>query len=98
MFICPTIGDDHEKDFLVTGSLDDFKIIVFSSLEEYEKGYEYLELAEYKPTEVSDELFRELAKNDDAFNGLILDIHSQNKIISKEELLLMTLLIKEKEL
>jgi hypothetical protein len=87
MFICPTIGDDHEKDFLVTGSLDDFKIIVFSSLEEYEKGYEYLELAEYEPTEVSDELFSELAKNDDAFSGLILDIHSQNKIISKEELL-----------
>ena len=38
-FICPAIGEDHEKDFLVTGSLDDFKIIVFSSLEEYENGY-----------------------------------------------------------
>lgn len=87
MYICPTLGDDHEKDFLVTGSLDDFKIIVFSSLEEYEKGYEYLELRDYNPTEVSDELFCELAKNDDAFSGLILDIHSKNKIISKEELL-----------
>lgn len=62
MYICPTLGDDHEKDFLVTGSLDDFKIIVFSSLEEYEKGYEYLELRDYNPTEVSDELFCELAK------------------------------------
>ena len=87
MYICPTLGDDHEKDFLVTGSLDDFKIIVFSSLEEYEKGFEYLELRDYTPTEVSDELFCELAKNDDAFSGLILDIHSKNKIISKEELL-----------
>ena len=87
MYICPTLGEDHEKDFLVTGSLDDFKIIVFSSLEEYEKGYEYLELIDYNPTEVSDELFHELAKNDDAFRGLILDIHSKNKIISKEELL-----------
>ena len=87
MYICPTLGDDHEKDFLVTGSLDDFKIIVFSSLEEYEKGFEYLELRDYNPTEVSDELFCELAKNDDAFSGLILDIHSKNKIISKEELL-----------
>lgn len=87
MYICPTLGDDHEKDFLVTGSLDDFKIIVFSSLEEYEKGYEYLELRDYNPTEVSDELFHELAKNDDAFSGLILDIHSKNKIISKEELI-----------
>lgn len=87
MYICPTLGEDHEKDFLVTGSLDDFKIIVFSSLEEYEKGYEYLELRDYNPTEVSDELFCELAKNDDAFSGLILDIHSKNKIISKEELL-----------
>ncbi|MEE1135144.1 MAG: hypothetical protein UHW60_10250 [Methanobrevibacter sp.] len=87
MYICPTLGEDHEKDFLVTGSLDDFKIIVFSSLEEYEKGYEYLELRDYNPTEVSDELFCELAKNDDAFSGLILDIHSKNKIISKEELI-----------
>lgn len=87
MFICPTIGDDHEKDFLVTGSLDDFKIIVFSNLDEYKKGFEYLELKDYQPTEVSDELFCELAKNDEAFSGLILDIHSKNKIISKEELL-----------
>ena len=87
MHICPTIGEDHEKDFLVTGSLDDFKIIAFSSLEEYEKGFEYLELVDYKPTEVSDELFHELALNDDAFSGLILDIHSQNKIIAKEELI-----------
>lgn len=87
MYICPTIGEDHEKDFLVTGSLDDFKIIVFSNKEEYEKGFEYLELADYKPTEVSDELFRELAKNDDAFSGLIVDIHSKNTVISKEELI-----------
>ena len=87
MYICPTIGEDHEKDFLVTGSLDDFKIIVFSNKEEYEKGFEYLELADYKPTEVSDELFRELAKNDDAFSGLILNIHSDNTVISKEELI-----------
>lgn len=85
--ICPTIGEDHERDFLVTGSLDDFKIIVFSSPDEYEKGFEYLELVDYKPCEVSYELFRELAKNDDAFSGIILDIHSQNKIISKKELL-----------
>lgn len=87
MYICPTIGDDHEKDFLVWGSLDDFKIIAFSSYEEYDEGFEYLELVDYNPTEVSDELFRELAKNDDSFSGLILDIHSKNKTISKEELL-----------
>ena len=88
MYICPTIGEDHEKDFLVTGSLDDFKIIAFSNMDEYEKGFEYLELVDYKPTEVSDELFSELAKNDDAFSGLILNIHSENKIITKEELFL----------
>lgn len=87
MFVCPTIGEDHKKDFLVTGSLDDFKIIVFSNLDEYEKGFEYLELKDYQPTEVSDELFSALSKNDEAFSGLILDIHSKNKIISKEELL-----------
>lgn len=88
MYICPTIGEDHEKDFLVMGSLDDFNIIVFSNLDEYERGFEYLELADYEPTKVSDELFMELAKNDDAFSGLILDIHSKNKIITKEELLI----------
>ena len=87
MYICPTIGEDHEKDFLVTGSLEDFKIIVFSDIEEYEKGFEYLELADYKPTEVSDDLFMELAKNDDEFSGLILNIHDENRVISKDELL-----------
>ena len=76
-----------KRIFLVTGTLDDFKIIVFSNIDEYEKGFEYLELADYEPTEVSDELFMELAKNDDAFSGLVLDIHSKNKIITKEELL-----------
>ena len=87
MYICPTLGDDYEKDFLVVGSLDDFKIIVFSDLEEYEKGFRYLELTDYKATEVSDELFKKLARDDDAFSGLVLDIHDKNKIISKEELL-----------
>lgn len=85
-FICPTIGEDHEKDFLVSGSPDDFKIIVFSNMEEYEKGFEYLELADYKPCEVSIDLFKTLAENDDEFSGLILNIHSQNRIITKEEL------------
>ena len=87
MHICPTIGKDHERDFLVTGSLDDFKTIVFSSMEEYEKGFEYLELVDYEPTEVSDVLFHELALNDDAFSGLILNIHSENRTITKDELI-----------
>ncbi|SDA58253.1 hypothetical protein [Methanobrevibacter millerae] len=52
-FICPTLGEDHERDFLVMGSLEDFKIIVFSDMENYEKGFEYLEIADYKPCEVS---------------------------------------------
>ncbi len=86
-YICPTLGEDHERDFLVTGSLNDFKIIVFSSLEEYEKGFEYLELADYMPTEVSDELFKNMAKNDEEFTGLILNIHDENKIITKDELI-----------
>lgn len=88
-FICPTLGSDHEKDFLVTGSLDDFKIIVFSDLDEYEKGFEYLDLIDYEPTEVSIELFKELSVNDDAFSGVILNIHNENKVINKEELLLI---------
>ena len=85
-FICPAIGEDHERDFLVMGNLEDFKIIAFSNMEEYKKGFEYLELEDYKPCEVSIELFKELAKNDDEFSGIILDIHSKNKIISKKEL------------
>ncbi len=88
-FICPTLGEDHERDFLVMGSLEDFKIIAFSSPDEYEKGFEYLELADYQPCEVSVELFLELAKKDDEFSGIILDIHDENKIISKEELLFL---------
>ena len=86
-FICPALGDDDEKDFLVVGSLEDFKIIVFSNMEEYEKGFEYLELTDYKPCEVSMDLFRKLAQNDDEFSGIIIDVHSQNKIISKDELI-----------
>lgn len=86
-YVCPTLGEDHEKDFLVVGSLEDFKIIVFSNMEEYEKGFEYLELEDYKPTEVSVELFMELAKKDEEFSGIILDVHSKNKTISKKELL-----------
>ena len=85
-FVCPAIGEDHEKDFLVYGNINDFKIIVFSDLEEYEKGYEYLELANYKPCEVSIDLFKKLAADDDEFSGLILNIHSENRIITKEEL------------
>ena len=86
-YVCPTIGEDHERDFLVTGSLEDFKIIVFSDLTEYEKGYEYLEIDGYKPTEVPIELFRELSRNDAEFSGIILNPHSENKLISKKELL-----------
>lgn len=86
-YICPTLGHDHEKDFLVIGKIDDFKIIVFSDLENYFEGFEYLKLSDYEPCEVKDELFRELAKNDDEFSGLILNIHNENKIITKEELL-----------
>lgn len=86
-FICPTLGEDHERDFLVCGSPEDFKIIVFSDTEEYEKGFEYLELADYEPCEVSLELFEELSRNDDEFSGIILNIHSENRFISKKELL-----------
>ena len=85
-FICPAIGEDHEKDFLVSGSLEDFKIIAFSNMDEYEKGYEYLKLSDYKPCEVSIDLFKNLAENDTEFSGIILNIHSEKKIISKAEL------------
>ena len=86
-FICPTLGKDHEKDFLVMGNMDDFKIIVFSDIENYSEGFKYLELVDYEPCEVSIDLFKELSKNDDEFSGIILNIHSENKIINKEEIL-----------
>lgn len=86
-FICPTIGKDHEKDFLVTGSLNDFRIIVFTNLEEYEKGSDYLKLVDYEPTEVSLELFQELSRNDEEFSGIILNPHEENEFVSKKELL-----------
>ena len=86
-FICPTLGENDERDFLVTGSLEDFKIIVFSSPDEYERGMKYLELTDYQPTEVSIELFKELSKNDEEFNGVILNPHDENRVISKKELL-----------
>ena len=68
------------------GKIDDFKIIVFSDLENYNEGFEYLEIEDYKPCEVSIDLFKKLAENDEEFNGLILNIHSENKIITKEEI------------
>lgn len=86
-FICPAIGEDDERDFLVTGTLEDFKIIVFTSHEEYEKGFEYLQLADYEPCEVSVDLFKELSKNDEEFSGIILNVHSENRFISKTEIL-----------
>ena len=78
-FICPTIGEGHEKDFLVVGNIDDFRIVAFSDMDEYKKGYEHLNLNGYEPCEVSMELFEELSKNDDAFSGIILNIHKENK-------------------
>ena len=88
-FICPTIGEGHEKNFLVTGSLEDFRIIVFSDLEEYQKGFDYLKLVDYEPTEVSIELFQELSRNDEDFSGIILNPHDENRLVSKKELLEM---------
>lgn len=85
-YICPALGDGHEKDFLVMGTPDNFKIIVFSDMENYIKGFKYLQIADYEPCEVSIDLFKNLAENDDEFSGLILNIHCENKIITKEEI------------
>ncbi|WP_407374666.1 hypothetical protein [Methanobrevibacter sp.] len=87
-FICPAIGEDHEKDFLVVGKIDDFKIVAFTDIAEYEKGVKYLELSDdYAPCEVSAELFVELSKKDDEFTGIILNIHSENRSVTKKEIL-----------
>lgn len=86
-FICPTIGEDDERDFLVTGNLEDFRIIVFSDIDEFKNGINYLEVVGYQPTEISINLFKELSKNDDEFKGIILNPHNENQFISKKELL-----------
>lgn len=88
-YICPTLGEGHELDFLVTGTLDSYKIIVFSSHSAYEEGFKFLNLADYQPNETSFELFYNLAINDEAFDGLILNIHKENKIITKDEIIQM---------
>lgn len=39
-----------------------------------------------EPIKVYDELFKDLAKKDDEFTGIIVNIHNEKKIINKEEL------------
>lgn len=52
----------------------------------YHEGCKYLGVTGYEPIKVSDELFKDLAKKDDEFTGIIVNIHNEKKIINKEEL------------
>lgn len=86
-FITPAkLIDGEHYDFLAFGSeKSQFRVPVFSNKDEYDKGVEHLKLDNnYEPLVVSIELFKNLAKNDESFNGLILDIHSGKYIIAKD--------------
>lgn len=52
----------------------------------YHEGCKYLGVSGYEPIKVSDKLFKDLAKKDDEFTGIIVNIHNEKKIINKEEL------------
>ena len=85
-FICPVLGDDDDRDFLDIGHAENFKIAVFTDLDMYHEGCKYLGVSGYEPIKVSDKLFKDLAKKDDEFTGIIVNIHNEKKIINKEEL------------
>lgn len=50
------------------------------------EGCKYLGVSGYEPIKVSDKLFKDIAKKDDEFTGIIVNIHNEKKIINKEEL------------
>jgi phosphoheptose isomerase len=52
----------------------------------YHEGYKYLGISDYEPNEVFIQLFKDLAKKDDEFIGIIVNIPNEKKIIDKEEL------------
>ena len=85
-YICPVLGEGDERDFIAIGQAENFKIAVFTNLDMYHEGCKYLGVTGYEPIKVSDELFKDLAKKDDEFAGIIVNIHNEKKIINKEEL------------
>lgn len=85
-YICPVLGEGDERDFIAIGQAENFKIAVFTNLDMYHEGCKYLGVTGYELIKVSDELFKDLAKKDDEFTGIIVNIHNEKKIINKEEL------------
>lgn len=85
-YICPVLGEGDERDFITIGQAENFKIAVFTNLDMYHEGCKYLGVTGYEPIKVSDELFKDIAKKDDEFTGIIVNIHNEKKIINKEEL------------
>lgn len=89
-FITPAyLLEGEHYNFVAFGAENNtFRIPVFSNEEEYNKGYDFLKLGEkeedYIPLVVSSELFMALANNDDAFNGIVLDVHDGKYVIAKD--------------
>ena len=80
-YICPVLGEGDERDFIAIGQAENFKIAVFTNLDMYHEGCKYLGVTGYEPIKVSDELFKDLAKKDDEFTGIIVNIHNEKKIM-----------------
>lgn len=45
----------------------------------YDEGCKYLGVNGYEPINVSVDLFKDLAKKDDEFSGIIVNIHDEKK-------------------
>ena len=75
-FICPVL--DH-GDFIAIGKLKKIKISVLQAWCPYHEGCKYLEISDYEPNEVFIQLFKDIAKKDDEFTGIIVNIPNEKK-------------------
>ncbi len=89
---CPTYSSGDDMNFVAFGDSENFKIPVFTNHESYKKGFEYLKLSEqdqeYNLYTTHMNFFIQLASNDPAFTGLIVNIGDDDKIILDKEKLL----------
>ena len=89
-FITPTYGNTINKNFIAIGNESKYKIPVFLNEKEYYEGLEFLNIKNkenYEQLSCSFDLFVNLANNDKIFNGLIVNIASENIEISRDILL-----------
>lgn len=84
-YICPTIPDGKDMNFLASGDEEAYIIFVFTSKKEYEKGKSYLKFNDkYSPLEIEINTFIELSHNDKSFKGILPNIHKNKEVIIPE--------------